>query len=302
MLYRTEYKQNMPNLYFFKLDFTVLFVYYSYKTKLKIKLIAVHKINLRNFVLLEGLGMLMKILVCFKVVPAIDLLTQEEWYQVVREGMDFGVCKKELGCFDEAALEFGLRLGDLLKMDERSVSLTAVTVGHQDSDALIRNLFAVGYKHICRLQTDADLTYSPLATATLLADFVRQSGGYDLILLGQQAGGGDSGQVHWLLSELLGVPCQTQKECVALPKSMPVIWAVENAECPYLRIATLREKMAAGKLTVETIEVTPSVPIYKPKNIWRDDKQRHCRMLEGETTAERVAALYTQVLQEVLKQ
>ena len=260
----------------------------------------------------------MNILVCFKVSRAVDALTQEEWQTIIAEGMEMTYLKQELGCFDEAALEQGLRLADDLKAAGQDCRLTAVTVGGPLPGDLMKNLYAVGYQQVCRLDPQADTTQAPAGVARLLADFVRRAGGFDLILTGQQAVGGDHGQTHWLLAEQLGLPVLThllsaapQGQALGVRYSdagrvvtalvqTPVVLAVENADHPYLRMATLRERMAVSQRTAQEEAVPLPLPPLAVERIWREDRSRRARLLAGETTAQKVEQLWDELLGEVL--
>ena len=55
----------------------------------------------------------MKILGCFKIVPDLDLIAEEDWTADDRLRVDTGYAKLLWNCFDEGALEMMLKLSDL---------------------------------------------------------------------------------------------------------------------------------------------------------------------------------------------
>lgn len=256
----------------------------------------------------------MKVLVCIKTVYDLDSLNQDAWKEILEENMTFSYIRKLFSCFDEAALELGIRLTEELDNAEKPHSLTAVTIDpSSESDNLLKGLFALKFDRVCKIVPSSDLQYSPLDTAQILADFVLENGGYDLIFMGQQSIGSDNGQTHWILSELLGMPTVTNLSSLTLKDdhllvkhvrdnyiaeaqvTTPSILIVENAENPYLRFATLREKMAASKNKVEIFEKDIISKSCEPVKIWQEVQSRKCKIIEGENTAERVEKLVNEL-------
>lgn len=263
----------------------------------------------------------MRILVCFKISPVLENITQDEWQSVVENNLDLSFVKWEYGCFDEAALEQALRLKDACIAAGNPCEVHAVTIDANERQNALTSLFAVGYDRIFRLAPPADFL-SPEDTAQLLADFIRSQNGYDVILLGQQAVGMDNGQTHWMLSELLGIPAVTQvssiqptaenqlsivhgsaRLSVQACVQTPIVLGVENCEYAYLRIPTLREKLAAKHKVAECLSTASisSAPLF-PQRIWHEKSCRLGVSITGDTPTEKVAKLYELVLQEAISQ
>ncbi len=202
----------------------------------------------------KGSGMMVRITVCFKIVPDYEEIPVPDWQK--GQIPDTTFCKKMYGCFDEAALETGLRLKDALTAAGREVCMTAVTVGTGQA-ALLTGLYAAGYDRVVciteELQRPAScpgpegtearqmshsgpegtearqMSHSgPEAIALQLAAYLRQEPA-DLILTGRQVGGWDSGTVPAYLAAALSLPWLPEVVSLA-PEAMPPV--SEQAERP----------------------------------------------------------------------
>lgn len=174
----------------------------------------------------------MKIAVCFKIVPDYEEAAPSTWENI--DVMDFTYVKKIYGCFDEAALETGLKLKDSLQAAGRSVETLAVTVGG-GPEVLLQGLFAAGFDRVVTIaqeagkppetgerQEDGDVQeaespaplsggpdFRPRDTARILADFLRRENP-DVILTGKMTGPGDSGMVPFHLASEMKCPLLTE--------------------------------------------------------------------------------------------
>lgn len=170
----------------------------------------------------------MKILACCKVVPDLEMLTDEDW--VVRDmEVELRFAKREWNVFDESVLEMALRLRDAYELLSGApsepvsaigeIELTALNIGDAGADPFLKTLLALRYDRAVRIDPGeqsargGDLRFSPAAVAELIAAFARKHG-YDLLLFGRQSGVGDNGQTPMLTAELLGLPCITQVRAV----------------------------------------------------------------------------------------
>lgn len=245
----------------------------------------------------------MKICVCFKIVPDLDQVLESDW-QDLSQGLDTSYVKKMINCFDETALEMALRLKDMAA--DQTVECTAVTVGG-GLPSLMKGLYAVGYDRVADIPLE-HREFCPETVALLLADFIK-SGDFDLVLAGKQAGMADSGMVPPLLAERLGVPFvadtvaarlteghlvlehETPGGLEALTLKGPVAASVGDADYAYLRVATLREKMAASKRDIESVAARPVedriLPVFS-----RESSAKECVMIEGESSAAKAGVVY----------
>lgn len=207
----------------------------------------------------------MRIGVCFKIVPDYETLLPDEWDNP--DQLDFTYVKKMYGCFDEAALETGLRLADGLKEAGQTVEIVAVTCGAPEgsvSDSLLRALFAAGYDDVVLLP--ACESFVPRNTAKSLASYFT-SHPADLILTGRMVGPGDSGMVPACLAAELGTElypemmtacwnsdanrveaiCKKGDYVKQYAVSSGAVCSLGDGEAGYLRLFPLKARMEAKK-------------------------------------------------------
>jgi len=268
----------------------------------------------------------MRFLVCFKVVRDLDSVTEGEWASAALPHPDLSFTKRILNPFDECALETALRLRDDMRQQGCEPHLTALTLCGEGEpiDNFTKNLFAAGYDEIQLLRCAQDFRFRPAAVSRLLTGAIRQLDPFDLLLFGCQAGYGDSGQVPLRISAALNIRCLNRAERVRYCSGFfevrcrmdgghivrtaapPLLLAMGNAEYSYLRMATLREKMAASKW--ETIEYTVKLDDAPDDasddarllSLSRPDTARRPEMLQGDDAAGKTALLYHTYLKERL--
>jgi electron transfer flavoprotein alpha/beta subunit len=166
---------------------------------------------------------------------------------------------------------------------------------------------------LIRIPQDADTSWNPALVAGSIAAFVRERGGYDLIITGKQTGPGESGLIPRMLASGLGLPCipevfslkycsrgirvisKTDAGQAVMTVTKPAVYAVGEALHSYLRVPTLREKIAAGskepgsRLPAGTCPVLNTVQFLKYVYTM---PQRQCRMIEGNNTEEKMETLW----------
>lgn len=120
--------------------------------------------------------------------------------------------------YDEQALEAALQLRDAGVECE----IRVVTVG-SDATAMLRHCSALGADEVAAIEPPA-AELDGRVVAALLAGYVRNAGGADLVLCGRQASDDDQGVVPALLGELLGAPVVT------------IARAVESVDASTLRV------------------------------------------------------------------
>jgi len=108
-----------------------------------------------------------------------------------------------INAYDEQAVEAALRLRDA----GLECSITAVSVG-PDPTQVLRHAAALGADAIAAIPADTSALDCP-AIAAVLAAYIRQTGGADLVLCGRQASDDDQGVVPAVLGEILGLPVIT---------------------------------------------------------------------------------------------
>jgi electron transfer flavoprotein beta subunit len=139
----------------------------------------------------------MEIVVCVKQVPAtaeVDLVVDDSGTGVRSEGL-----VQEMNEWDEYAIEEALLIKERL-----GGSVTAITVGPEGADAVLRRCLAKGADHAIWLKDEAFEGGDAYATAKVLHAAIKGLE-YDLVFTGAQAGDDGYSAVGGILSELLGV-------------------------------------------------------------------------------------------------
>jgi len=145
----------------------------------------------------------MNILVCIKQVPDLEQMT------VQRLGED-AVClgdaaEMRMNRFDEFAVEAALQLKETLP----KVHIDALSVGPEDSQAVIKRAIGMGADGGVLLDTGDRADPGPAETARRIARYAAAKP-YDLVLTGSWSEDGMNGQVGPMTAALLDLPCATQ--------------------------------------------------------------------------------------------
>lgn len=102
-----------------------------------------------------------------------------------------------IGPYDDYALARAVEL-----KDSTSSTLTVLNVGLADTEPTLRKALAIGADDAIRVNADP---IDSFFVATQIAEQVKV-GGYDLILMGRESIDYNSGVVHGLVGEMLGIP------------------------------------------------------------------------------------------------
>jgi len=241
----------------------------------------------------------MKILGCFKIVPDLDFIAQEDWMADGQLQVDTSYAKLLWNCFDEGALEMMLKLSDL----------------SEGFDVVYELL---GFSHAVRVEAeeDMDLRFCPGLIADVTAKYVKETASQDVIIMGTQSSDGSNMKTPLLLAERLGWPCITQVTALepvdekhlrvtsqedgrtaVQVVTVPVVLAVGNAPCAYLRVPTLKDKMKFGKRPIEHISLDVELAESQSRNVELMelapiDDSRDTIRIEGETPQEKAEKLY----------
>ncbi len=263
---------------------------------------------------------MIKILTAFKVVDDFDDILPDDWENLGTASPDTSYSKRILNCFDEAALENALLLKDKYISAGESVQLTALTVCPGYSSHIIKNLPAIKFDRVCVIETTADLRFDPLATASLIGDFAQADGGFDLILTGKQAPPANSSIVPFALAGLLnmdlisdvvefsvsehptriGVTHALDEGVAVESAALPLVCTMGNTTHSYLRVPTLREKLATKSYSPEEYEAIPSANGgFVLKSLMREHDERQCEFVGGSTPGEMAAAVFEKYLKRV---
>ena len=222
----------------------------------------------------------MKIAVGFKTLPDLAMLSGSGWKIQRRGSIDLSYVKHEFNCYDESALELALRLAET---SPGPLELTALTIDQPRADGFLRHLLALDYHRAVRISPPegADLRFDPGMVSRLIARYVSQAGGQDLVLLGMQGGMGDNRQTGYLVAEGLGWPCirevedlshhETPGRLKVVSRSCggrltrviepPAVLIIGNApRAAFLRVPSVRQRLKAAKLSAHPAEPRRSRP------------------------------------------
>lgn len=136
----------------------------------------------------------MKILVCITNVPdttaKINFIDNDS--KLNKSGVQYII-----GPYDDYALARGVEL-----KEQTGGTLTVLHVGEADADPQIRKALAIGADDAIRINIEPQDSYF---TAVQIAHVAKENQ-YDLILMGRESIDFNSGVVHGLVGEMLGIP------------------------------------------------------------------------------------------------
>jgi electron transfer flavoprotein beta subunit len=136
----------------------------------------------------------MKILVCITHVPD---TTSKINFKDNNTKFDNSGVQFIIGPYDDYALARAVEL-----KDATGSTLTVVNVGLSDTEPTIRKALAIGADDAIRVNAEPSDSFF---VATQIAEVAR-AGAYDLILMGRESIDYNSGVVHGIVGELLGIP------------------------------------------------------------------------------------------------
>ena len=204
----------------------------------------------------------MKILVLLKEVPVVsEIKIDREKLTIDRSGVG-----KMMNPSDRHAIEAALALADA-----RGGEVTAMTMGPESSEDILREAVSLGVKAAYRLTDKAFAGADTLATASVLKAAIDATGPYDAIFCGSSTIGGVTGQVPAKLGTMLGYGILTNACKIEigeagltidrkagtgyekLTAAFPLVCSVtEDANTP--RKPSIRGRTASKKLVVEVMD------------------------------------------------
>lgn len=139
----------------------------------------------------------MRIVALIKQVP--DMA--EVKFDVGKGRLDRTSAEAEINLFDLNVLETALQIKEKL-----GGVITAISMGPQHAESALRNAIARGADRGILLVDEAFSGADTLATSYTLASAIRKLGEFDLIICGEKAVDGNTGQVGPEVAEHLGIP------------------------------------------------------------------------------------------------
>ena len=261
----------------------------------------------------------MNILVCLKQILDPEVPARDFRIDPVRRQAERGAANLVTNIFCENALETALQFRDGPGVGSR---ITVLTCGPASADDTLRKAIAMKADAAVRIQEEA--CPDPLAVAQVLAAAARKLGGFDLILVGREAGDWGAGQVGGLLAEELGLPCvafvdrlevcegglrvrrQTDTGAEVLELRSAVVLTITNDEHNVPRIPKIRDVMMSGRQPITTwtrgdlgLEGPLAAGYSEVLELFIPVSDRRCEFVAGETLAEQVDALARRVAEVV---
>lgn len=264
----------------------------------------------------------MKVLVCFKAAPKVEMLLDEDWVIDKKLQIDTSFVRNDLSAHDESALEMALQLSDASRDLGLHVALNALTVDGVGATPILKTLSALRFETAVRIEPGADRLFQPTAVASIISQYIRLHAPQDVVLLGSQSDIGENAKTSLLTAEMLGWPCITRANRIAPADEkhmtvthqvddgharetvrVPCVISVGDAPCTYLRKPTLRDRLSYGKkpiavLAEEDFKLPEEAETLMDMEILRHE--REAAVIEGEGPAEKAKVLYEDYLKPVL--
>ncbi len=255
------------------------------------------KYNLYIDILKGGRGV--DILVCIKQVPATTKVkVDEKTGSLVRDGVE-----SKLNPYDLYALETALKL-----REELGGSVTVITMGPPQAQAIIREAYMMGADYGCILSDRAFAGADVLATAYTLSQGIKAlDRDFDLIICGRQTTDGDTAQVGPSIAEFLQIPHVTwvreikavDEHKIVVQQDMGDSYAIVELMYPCLITVDkdiLEPRLPSYRLKLKTAD--RPIPMYSLANLEDKDEERYG--LNGSATqVERIFPPQENVHQEI---
>ncbi len=213
----------------------------------------------------------MRIIVPIKQVPETNAVRMdEETGTMIREGVE-----AIINPLDLYAIEIAIRL-----REEHGGEIVVVSMGPPKAIKALREAIAMGCDSAVLISDRAFAGADTWATSYVLAGAVKRIGGYDLIICGERATDGDTGQVGPGIASFLDLPVASyigkvdsvvEKSCrvhrlvetgyevldVELPAVLTVVKEIADPRLPTLRGKQKAKKMEIPTWTSGDLEVEP---------------------------------------------
>ena len=264
----------------------------------------------------------MKILVCFKAAPKVEMFLDDDWVIDQKLQIDTSFVKSDLGSYDESALEMALKLSDAAQDQGIQLELSALTVDNRSATPILKTLNALRFESVVRVEPREDLLFQPMAVASIISQYICRNVPQDVVMLGRQSDIGENAKIPLLTAEMLGWPCITQVTQIELADadhltvtlqaddgqirekvSTPCVISVGDAPWTYLRKPTLKDRLDTGKkaigiLPVDAFELPSETETLMDLEILRHE--RAGKIIEGKSPADKAKKLYETYLEPVL--
>ena len=254
---------------------------------------------------------------CFKIEPDLDKVSEEEWRQCTQEGsIDLGYIKSRINLQDEGALELSLRFRDSAAAEGMECALSAVSGGGNSVISTLQTLAALGFTRTDRIDGTDD--FNPELTGAAIAEYLKVNEKQELIVCGGQSGTGSSRAVPLYIAHRLGILCITNvKDFTPADEDtvrvvyhmdgtditdtvkMPVVLAVGDVQQAYLRVPTLKQRMASASQQIgHYTECSGHETQMKLKGFRYIEQTRNTEIVDGTNPEEGASVIYSRLKQE----
>ena len=241
----------------------------------------------------------MKILVCITHVP--DTTSKINFKDNNTKFDPTGV-QFIIGPYDDYALARAVEL-----KESTGSTLTVLNVGLADSEPTIRKALAIGADDALRVNAEpVDSLFVAVQIAALA-----KAGAYDLILMGRESIDYNSGVVHAMVGELLGIPsvspvmkldiegtrakvtCEIEGGKELLELNLPFVAGCQEPIAEW-KIPNMRGIMSARTKPLKVVEAVPVESGIKPEKFELPPAKGAVKMIPAENVGELVTLLKTE--------
>ncbi|MFP3156402.1 electron transfer flavoprotein subunit beta/FixA family protein [Lachnospiraceae bacterium ZAX-1] len=269
----------------------------------------------------------MNILNCFKIVPDIETMSEEDIRADENLMVDTGFVKSKWNCYDESALEMLLKLSEFSEGFNVVYELNALTIGTLQCGSYLKTLYALGYKKGVCISCAQDIRFQPDMTSWLIAEYVKKEANIKVVVMGRQSEDEDSGKTPLLVAEKLQWPCITQvigieaddeqhlkiyskigNKMLTQIIRVPVVLAIGDAPNNYLRVPTLKDRMKVIKQPIEIISAEELLEGFKAAEVSVElislnkiNQTRAGFMIEGDSLQAKMNKVYEEYVKQILE-
>lgn len=200
---------------------------------------------------------MLKILVCVKQVPDVDLVKMDPVTgSLIREGVP-----SILNPLDGNAMEAAVRV-----KEQYGAEITAITMGPPAAEVVLRECLSVGADRAVLITDRAFKDADTLATSYVVAKAAEQFGDFDLIFCGKETLDGATGQMGSQLAERFGCTLVTSASLIkSVDAEQGVLVTEREMETG---IETVEAKLPC-LFTIEKTNYQPRIPNFKGKKAAR---------------------------------
>lgn len=217
-----------------------------------------------------------------------------------------------LNPYDGNALEVALQLKDRHK----ETKVTAMTMGGESDQKVLRHALAMGCDDAIWLRDDGFDNLDSHGTAKVLARGIQKAGLPDIVLCGRQAGDWDMAQVGLRIGEELGMSCvclaynveydagrlrlrrETDRGAEVVEADMPVLATITNDQSNQPRYSSVKGIMAAKRKDIpiwsaQELEIDPAEiqPVVVIDELIVPSYDRQVMFIDGQDGAEKATRL-----------